>query len=89
MPAQDRPLLLQHHCHAGRTPSPSARQGRYLPLNAEPLDDVQPFESLSAAQGAIDGWVHGYNHQPHRALGQPAPAQAGTRPTGVNVARIF
>lgn len=36
---------------------------------------VPPFESLEAAQAAIDGWVHAYNHQrPRQALDMAIPA---------------
>jgi hypothetical protein len=35
---------------------------------------VVPFESLAAAQEAIDGWVQSYNHQrPHQALSMVTP----------------
>ena len=41
-----------------------------------------PFESLEAAQAAIDGWVHAYNHQrPHQALDMAVPASR-FRPNG-------
>lgn len=44
-------------------------------LREEFLDHVAPFESLTAAQGAIDGWVAGYNHQrPHQSLDMATPA---------------
>ncbi|MFI6748833.1 integrase core domain-containing protein [Actinomadura luteofluorescens] len=39
------------------------------------LNHVVPFESLAAAQDAIDAWVHAYNHQrPHQALNMATPA---------------
>ncbi|MGW9432770.1 integrase core domain-containing protein, partial [Streptomyces decoyicus] len=35
---------------------------------------MAPFESPAAAQEAIDGWVHAYNHQrPHQALNMATP----------------
>lgn len=34
-----------------------------------------PFESLEAAQAAVDGWVHAHNHQrPRQALEMAVPA---------------
>jgi hypothetical protein len=43
---------------------------------------VAPFESLAAAQDAIDGWVHAYNHaRPHQSLGMATPASV-FRPHG-------
>ncbi|MEW2581040.1 integrase core domain-containing protein [Streptomyces syringium] len=35
---------------------------------------MAPFESLAAAQEAVEGWVHSYNHQrPHQALVMAVP----------------
>ena len=43
---------------------------------------MAPFESLAAAQDAIDGWVHAYNHvRPHQSLGMATPASV-FRPHG-------
>ncbi|HEY5986654.1 MAG TPA: integrase core domain-containing protein [Streptosporangiaceae bacterium] len=51
-------------------------------LRRELLDHVAPFESLAAAQDAIDGWVHSYNHaRPHQSLGMATPASV-FRPHG-------
>jgi hypothetical protein len=48
--------------------------GRHV-RRAELLDHVSPFGSVQAAQEAIDGWVHGYNHaRPHQALDMAVPA---------------
>jgi transposase InsO family protein len=51
-------------------------------LRAELLDHVAPFESLQAAQEAIDAWVSAYNYaRPHQALGMATPASV-FRPNG-------
>lgn len=53
-----------------RSPTTTGKIERFhKTLRRELLDDVAPFESLAAAQEAIDGWVHAYNHsRPHQAL---------------------
>jgi Integrase core domain len=39
------------------------------------LADAGPFESIEAAQAAVDGWRHEYNHQrPHQSLDMATPA---------------
>jgi transposase InsO family protein len=44
-------------------------------LQIELLDDHGPFESISDAQVAVDGWREGYNtDRPHQSLGMSAPA---------------
>jgi len=51
-------------------------------LREEFLDHVAPFESVAAAQDAIDGWVESYNRQrPHQALDMATPASL-FRPNG-------
>ncbi len=63
-------------------PSPGSGCPGHQTLRAELLDHVAPFESLEAAQTAIDGWVHAYNHQrPHQALEMAVPASR-FRPNG-------
>ncbi len=59
-----------------RSPTTTGKIERFhKTLRAELLDHVAPFESLEAAQAAIDGWVHAYNHQrPHQALEMAVPA---------------
>lgn len=65
-----------------RSPTTTGKIERFhKTLRTEFLDHVAPFETITAAQDAIDGWVAGYNHRrPHQALdmatpGQPVPAQ--------------
>jgi Integrase core domain len=51
-------------------------------LREELLNHVAPFESLAAAQHAIDEWVSAYNHQrPHQSLDMATPASL-FRPNG-------
>jgi transposase InsO family protein len=59
-----------------RSPTTTGKIERWhKTLRRELLDHVAPFESLPAAQDAIDGWVHACNHQrPHRSLGMVTPA---------------
>ncbi|MEV5646269.1 integrase core domain-containing protein [Streptomyces flaveolus] len=58
-----------------RSPTTTGKIERFhRTLREEFLDHVVPFESLAAAQEAIDGWVHAYNHQrPHQALSMATP----------------
>jgi transposase InsO family protein len=66
-----------------RSPTTTGKIERWhKTLRRELLDHVAPFESLAAAQDAIDGWVHAYNHQrPHQSLGMATPASV-FRPHG-------
>ena len=51
-------------------------------LRTEFLDHVAPFESIAAAQEAVDGWIAAYNHQrPHQALDMAVPVSR-FRPNG-------
>lgn len=44
-------------------------------LRRELLDHAGPFESVQAAQQAIEAWTHAYNHErPHQSLGMATPA---------------
>ncbi|MBO3752602.1 IS481 family transposase [Streptosporangiaceae bacterium NEAU-GS5] len=66
-----------------RSPTTTGKIERFHgTLRRELLDHVAPFESLAAAQQAIDAWVHAYNHsRPHQALNMAVPASA-FRPHG-------
>lgn len=59
-----------------RSPTTTGKIERFhKTLRRELLDHVVPFESLAAAQDAIEAWVHAYNHQrPHQALNMATPA---------------
>ena len=44
-------------------------------LQTDFLNDAGPFESIEAAQAAVDGWRHEYNHdRPHQSLDMATPA---------------
>ena len=44
-------------------------------MQLEFLDHCGTFADLAAAQAALDGWVHAYNHQrPHQSLDMATPA---------------
>lgn len=66
-----------------RSPTTTGKIERFhKTLREEFLDHVAPFESLTAAQEAIDGWVAGYNQQrPHQSLDMATPASL-FRPNG-------
>ncbi|MGR6918783.1 IS481 family transposase [[Actinomadura] parvosata] len=59
-----------------RSPTTTGKIERFHgTLRRELLDHVAPFESMAAAQEAIDAWVHAYNHaRPHQALNMQVPA---------------
>jgi hypothetical protein len=59
-----------------RSPTTTGKIERFhKTLREELLHHVAPFESLAAAQNAIDEWVGAYNHQrPHQALEMATPA---------------
>jgi len=66
-----------------RSPTTTGKIERFhKTLRTEFLDHVAPFESIVAAQQAIDGWIAAYNHQrPHQALDMAVPASL-FRPNG-------
>jgi hypothetical protein len=66
-----------------RSPTTTGKIERFHgTLRRELLDHVAPFESLAAAQRAIDAWVYTYNHsRPHQALDMAVPASV-FRPHG-------
>nr|WP_199812838.1 integrase core domain-containing protein [Streptomyces sp. NRRL S-1813] len=72
-----------------RSPTTTGKIERFhRTLREEFLDQVVPFESLAAAQEAIDGWGHAYNHQrPHQALKWPRPS-ASSGPTPLSAAMM-
>jgi transposase InsO family protein len=44
-------------------------------LQTDFLNDAGPFESIEAAQAAVDAWRHEYNHdRPHQSLDMATPA---------------
>jgi transposase InsO family protein len=66
-----------------RSPTTTGKIERFhKTLREEFLDHVSPFESVDAAQQAIDGWVESYNHRrPHQSLDMATPASL-FRPNG-------
>jgi transposase InsO family protein len=66
-----------------RSPTTTGKIERFhKTLRRELLDHVAPFESVAAAQQAIDAWVSAYNHaRPHQALEMATPASV-FRPNG-------
>lgn len=66
--------ILQRHTKP-RSPTTTGKIERFHgSLRQELLDDCGPFESLAAAQRAIDAWTHVYNHsRPHQALKMATP----------------
>lgn len=59
-----------------RSPTTTGKIERFhKTLREELLNHVAPFESLTAAQQAINEWVSAYNHhRPHQALDMDTPA---------------
>lgn len=60
-----------------RSPTTTGKIERlHQSLQNELLDDHGPFETMSDAQAAIDGWRGEYNTtRPHQSLGMAAPAE--------------
>jgi hypothetical protein len=59
-----------------RSPTTTGKIERFhKTLREELLDEVTTFDTLDAAQDAINSWVHSYNHaRPHQALDMATPA---------------
>lgn len=59
-----------------RSPTTTGKIERFhKTLREELLDNVTAFDTLDAAQEAIDNWVHTYNHaRPHQSLDMATPA---------------
>jgi hypothetical protein len=60
-----------------RSPTTTGKIERWhQSIQTELLDDHGPFDSVAAAQAAVDGWVADYNHtRPHQARDMDPPAQ--------------
>lgn len=57
------------------TPTATVSTARFQSIQTELLDDHGPFDSIPAAQAAVDAWVHDYNHtRPHQARAMDTPA---------------
>jgi transposase InsO family protein len=65
-----------------RSPTTTGKIERFhKTLRTEFLDHVAPFESIAAAQEAVDAWVQAYNHRRHQGLDMAVPASL-FRPNG-------
>jgi transposase InsO family protein len=67
---------ITHRLTPPRTPTTTGKVERFHgSLRRELLDHCGPFESLEAAQAAIDAWVQKYNtRRPHQSLDMAYPA---------------
>lgn len=67
---------IAHRLTQPASPTTTGKVERFhLTLRRELLDDCGPFESIEAAQAALDAWVEEYNSvRPHQALDMQSPA---------------
>jgi transposase InsO family protein len=67
---------IAHRLTRPASPTTTGKVERFhQTLRRELLDHCQPFESVEAAQAALDCWVEEYNfRRPHQALGMQFPA---------------
>jgi transposase InsO family protein len=72
---------ITHRLTAPRSPTTTGKIERFhQTLRRELLDDARPFESLLAAQAAVDDWVRDYNAtRPHQSLELRAPVTPAER----------
>ncbi|NKY31313.1 transposase [Nocardia gamkensis] len=82
-PRYDRAGVITQRRTKPQSPTTTGKIERFhKALREEFLDHVAPFESLAAAQQAVDGWTAAYNQQrPHQALDMATPASL-FRPNG-------
>src|SRR5262249_29234502 len=68
---------ITHRLTPPRTPTTTGKVERFHgSLRRELLDHCGPFESIEAAQAAIDAWVVQYNtRRPHQSLDMCCPAE--------------
>src|SRR5215213_6038310 len=72
---------ITHRLTQPASPTTTGKIERFhLTLRRELLDDHQPYESLAAAQAAVDGFVTQYNtDRPHQALDPVTPVTPAER----------
>jgi len=72
---------ITHRLTQPASPTTTGKIERFhLTLRRELLDDHEPFESLAAAQAAVDGFVAEYNaDRPHQALDPLLPVSPADR----------
>jgi transposase InsO family protein len=76
---------ITHRLTQPASPTTTGKIERFhLTLRRELLDDHEPFESLAAAQAAVDGFVAEYNaDRPHQALDPNLPVSPADRFTPI------
>lgn len=79
---------ITHRLTQPASPTTTGKIERFhLTLRRELLDDHEPFESLAAAQAAVDEFVRVYNtERPHQALDGQRPVSPADRFTPINPA---
>ncbi|HET9647825.1 MAG TPA: IS481 family transposase [Microlunatus sp.] len=72
---------ITHRLTQPASPTTTGKIERFhLTLRRELLDDHEPFESIEAAQAAVDAFVAQYNtHRPHQALDPNQPVSPADR----------
>ncbi len=71
---------IAHRLTQPASPTTTGKVERFhQTLRRELLDECRPFESIEAAQSALDAWVEEYNSsRPHQALQMQSPADRFT-----------
>ena len=72
---------IRHRLTAPSSPNQNGKVERFHgTFRPDFLDTCEPFESLEAAQAAVDAWVAGYNtDRPHQALDVKVPVTPAER----------
>jgi hypothetical protein len=72
---------IRHRLTAPSSPNQNGKVERFHgTFRPDFLDTCEPFESLEAAQAAVDAWVAGYNtDRPHQALDVKVPVTPSER----------
>jgi transposase InsO family protein len=84
---------IEHLLTQPRSPTTTGKIERFHRTMRSDFDTTRVFSSLRAAQGALDEWVHHYNHErPHQAIEDRAPierfAAAVARPVAGSAAAV-
>jgi hypothetical protein len=80
---------IAHRLTQPASPTTTGKVERFhQTLRRELLDDCGAFESIGAAQAALDAWVEEYNcMRPHQALDMQSPGDRFASPPGHHVVR--
>jgi transposase InsO family protein len=72
---------ITHRLTAPASPNQNGKVERFHgTFRPDFLEDANPFETLEAAQAAVDAWVEQYNHQrPHQGLHERVPVTPADR----------